>query len=483
MAAAEMAPMCRVGGLADATTGLATTLARLGCEVIVAIPRHERWRSLEGPNTLSLDVEPWIGPAVARFGRIEDRLCVAVIDVPGIERPHPYNDPRTGLGWEDNDERFLAFSNAAAELALELEVDVAHLHDWHAAAATAWLADRVPTVLSVHNLAYQGQTDRDWVGRLGACGPSFEHDGCVNPLAGGIRLADRIVAVSPAYAAETRRAATGAGLDAILRSRGSDYFGIRNGIDVERWDPATDAHLPVQYDALHVDGKAYVRRALCDEAGFAPTDEPIVGMVCRLVEQKGVDVALEVAGQLRGLGARLVLMGRGDPAIEAAAARAAECDDRVAYLPTTDEALAHLVVAGSDLLLVPSRFEPCGLTPMEAMRCGTIPVVTPVGGLRDIVIDASADPVLGNGFIAPATDAVGVSLALARAVRVLEDDARRTAIRRNGMIADWSWRTPAMAYLDVYEELLDNASASAADMTAVTSSRISDLALEGAPAS
>jgi starch synthase len=151
------------------------------------------------------------------------------------------------------------------------------------------------------------------------------------------------------------------------------------------------------------------------------------------------------------------------------------------YLDTTDERLAHLVVAGSDLLLVPSRFEPCGLTPMEAMRCGTIPVVTPVGGLRDTVIDASADPVLGNGFIAPAADAGGVALALSRASRAVEDPARRATIQRNGMIADWSWRTPAIGYLDLYEELASEASADV--ITAVTSSRISGRALEGAPAS
>jgi starch synthase len=484
MASAEMAPVCRVGGLADATTGLATALARLGCEVIVAIPRHERWPSLEGPNTLSLDVEPWAGPAVARFGQLEERLCVAVLDTPGMERPHPYNDPRTGLGWEDNDERFLAFSNAAASLALELEVDVVHVHDWHAAGATAWLAGRIPTVLSIHNLVYQGQAARSWLDRLGQRSDAFDVDGCTNPLAGGIRLADRIVAVSPAYALETRREPNGAGLDGLLRERGPAYAGIRNGIDVERWDPANDPHLPVQFDALHVDGKAYVRRALCDLAGFEPDDEPVIGMVCRLVDQKGVDIALDVAEQLRGIGARLVIQGRGDPALESAAREVAARDERVAYLETTDEATAHLVVAGSDMLLVPSRFEPCGLTPMEAMRCGTIPVVSPVGGLRDTVIDASADPVRGNGFIAPAADSVGVALALSRAVRLLGDPDRQAAIRRNGMIVDWSWRTPALAYLDIYEELaFDRSSASLADMTDATRSRISGRALETAPAS
>ncbi len=495
MASAELSPLCRVGGLAEVTAGLSAGLTRLGADVTVVIPGYEPWPELEVIASWPLDVPAWVGGATAVLTESDDLGSVVLIDLPGLARAHPYNDETTGHGWDDNDRRFLGFSAAVAALAIRLQPDIVHLHDWHTAAAAAWLPPEQAVVLTIHNLVYQGQADRRWVEHLGSVGDAFDLDQATNPLAGGIALADRVVTVSPAYATETRRPAFGAGLDDLLRQRGGRYSGIRNGIDVERWDPSTDPYLPAPFDALDLTGKDRCRQRLAELAGFDDTGldsggdaSPIIGMVCRLVDQKGVDIALEVAGQLRGLGARFVLVGRGEPGLEAAATALAERNDRVAYLRTSDEATAHLLMAGSDLLLVPSRFEPCGLTPMEAMRCGTIPVVSPVGGLRDTIIDASADGVLGNGFIAPAIDAVGISLAVGRAVRALDDPARRAAIQRNGMTTDWSWRAPAAAYLDLYADVLAERAASPAMasfdvITASTSSRISGLAFEGAPAS
>lgn len=454
-ATAELSPLCRVGGLADAASGLVAALRRAGAAVTVVVPDYDGTPSMIEQRAEPLDVPDWAGPAVARWGTVEGVGEVVAVRTRGIRRSHPYNQPGSGLGWEDNDTRFLGFSAAVAELARRIRPDVLHLNDWHTAAATAWSPEGLPVVLTVHNLAYQGETSRVWLDRLGERWVPFAHMRHCNPLAGGIALADRVVAVSPTYAAETRRPGRGAGLDELLRSRGRAYVGIRNGIDVDRWDPETDPFLPAHFSATDLSGKDRCRAELLRLAGLPDVPgEPVVGLVCRFVEQKGIDTTLQVAAQMRGVSARLVLMGRGEADLEEAAVAAWAADPmRVSYLRDSAESLAHLVLAGSDLLLVPSRFEPCGLTPMEAMRCGTIPVVTPVGGLRDSVVDASGNEAYGNGFIAPACDSVGVSLALSRAIRSWSDPARRAAIRRAGMMADWSWRTPARAYLDVYEEL------------------------------
>jgi starch synthase len=486
LASAELSPLCRVGGLADATAGLAVALRRAGVHVDVVVPDHDGTPGLVVDRTECLDVPSWAGPATARFGRVSGFGEVVVLETRGIRRPHPYNHPLTGEGWGDNDRRFLGFSAGVAALAERLAPDVVHLHDWHAAAAAAWTPADLPVVLTIHNLAYQGHAPLPWLERMGERARHFAHHGTCNPLAGAISLADRVVAVSPTYAAETRRSPVGAGLEELLRARGRDYVGIRNGIDLDRWDPMTDPYLPAPFSWDEPAGKSASRDALLRHAGLtAGPDEPVIGMVCRFVEQKGVDTALALAEQLRGVGARLVLMGRGDPALEAAAAAAWASDPvRIGYLRETAEDLAHLVMAGSDLLLVPSRFEPCGLTPMEAMRYGTIPVVSPVGGLRDSVIDASGNEATGNGFVAPAADAVGMSLALSRAVRAWSDPVRRRAIRRAGMTADWSWRAPAAAYADIYDEVCSASTrASFAPATARTSSRISAGAFDGAPAS
>jgi starch synthase len=487
-ATAELSPLCRVGGLADAAAGLVTALRRSGVQVDVVVPDHDGAPELVVDRVEPIDVPHWAGPAEARHGRLPGFGEVVVVRTRGIRRPHPYNQPATGIGWEDNDRRFLGFSAAVAALATSWSPDVLHLNDWHTAAATAWCPADLPVVLTVHNLAYQGETSRRWLDRMGDRWVHFSHGGTANPLAGGVALADRVVAVSPSYAAETRRPRMGAGLDELLRSRGRSYCGIRNGIDVERWDPLVDPYLPAAYSWDDMGGKQICRAELLHRAGLPDVpDEPVIGMVCRFVDQKGVDIALSLASQVRGVGGRMVLMGRGESALEEAAVAAWTADPmRLGYLRDTSEELAHLVMAGSDLLLVPSRFEPCGLTPMEAMRYGTIPVVTPVGGLRDSVVDASGNELDGNGFVAPAADVVGVSLAVSRAVRSWSDPTRRAAIRRAGMTADWSWRSPARSYRALYDEVCADAPSAAASLsraTADTSSRMSAGAFEGAPAS
>lgn len=456
-ATAELSPLSRVGGLADASAGLVAALRRSGVRVTLVVPDHDGCPTLRGVRERTVAAPAWVGPAVARTGTLDGIGEVTAVSFESMQRPHPYNDPETGLGWADNDHRYLGFSAVVAALATELRPDVVHLNDWHTAAAVAWLPDDVTSMLTIHNLVYQGDCDTDWQRHLGPQADVFGHHGRCNPMAGGIRLADRVVAVSPAYAIETRHPSGGAGLHELLRERGANYVGIRNGIDIDRWDPATDPFLPAPFSAEDLSGKRICREVLCDLVGLwghGLDHEPIIGVLSRFVDQKGIDIACGLAAKLAGIGARMVLMGRGEPHHEAMARQVvAAHPDRVAYLARSEEELAHVVVGGSDLLVVPSRFEPCGLTPMEAMRCGTVPVVNPVGGLRNTVIDADADRVRGNGFIAPAPDEVGMWLALSRAVRAYNDPSRWAALQRRGMCTDWSWRVPAEHYRELYDEL------------------------------
>jgi starch synthase len=323
-------------------------------------------------------------------------------------------------------------------------------------------------VFTIHNLAYQGWADRRWLGALGPRAAAFEHRGDCNPMAGAIRLADAVVAVSPTYATEILRPETGEGLHPITTEHAARIVGIRNGIDTARWNPATDPLLPVPYSAEDLRGRAHAAAALRRLAGFV--DElpdghpdrhghgtPVIGLVARMAAQKGVDVAIGLAPLLESLPARMVIVGDGDPALVARARQAAEAHPgRVSYLPF-DERTAHLVAAGADVMLVPSRFEPCGLTQMEAMAYGAVPVVNGVGGLRDTVVDDDRHPGRGTGFVADVADPAHLVDALHRALRARRDDRRWQAIRRRGMTADWSWRLPADAYGRLYRSVASGA--------------------------
>jgi starch synthase len=309
-------------------------------------------------------------------------------------------------------------------------------------------------VLTIHNLAYQGTTTGDWLKSFKRRPDAYDWNGDVNPLAGAIALADRVVTVSPRFAIESLQPETSFGLSAPLRARGNAFRGILNGIDTDVWDPATDPHLSLHYDMNSTGRKRELGRLLVEELGWEANSEPLIGMVTRLTDQKGVDIALETVSALEDVGARMVLLGSGDRAL-ADAARQVESrfGDRFVFRDGYDEALAHRIFGGSDLYLMPSRFEPSGLTQMQAMRYGTIPVVTDVGGLHDTVIDAGDFPDEGTGFVASEVTGPALVDALARAVRALRSSRQREAISRRGMSRDWSWRAPAGLYGDLYTEI------------------------------
>lgn len=453
-ATTEFAPLVKVGGLSEASAGLTGVLRSMGATVEVVMPDYgliELRDEIEQP----LDHLPsWSPPVVARRGWTANSEQITLLSFPGSKRSHPYVDPATGEGWDNNSHYFMIVAAALAQLAVVRVPDVVHCNDWHTAVAIGRLPAGMASVLTVHNLSHQGTADPAWAAHIGVHGPAFVEKGEFNALAGGISLADRVVMVSESYAAEAIQEETGFGLHKRLVARGSDLIGIRNGIDLGLWDPSSDPLLPYNYDQRDLTGKELCRKELLSLTELTEDKGPVLGVVARLDHQKGIDLALSLAPFLENLRARLVIIGSGSTEL-ARLTRSAQArfPDRVHVFDGYDERLAHLVVAGSDMLLVPSRFEPCGLTQMQAMTCGTIPVVTDVGGLRDTVLDTDRYQRAGTGYVADSATSLSLLDAVHRATRGWSNARRRSAIQRRGMTADWSWAAPARRHMQLYEEL------------------------------
>lgn len=476
-ASAELAPLARVGGLAEAASGLIREFRSRTAhhndtpsdvDIDVILPDYGGAR-LADEQEWELDVPWWVGGATARSGSHPMLGPITLVHVPGMDRPHPYIDPG-GQGWLDNDHRFMSFSAAVAALADRTQPDIVHLNDWHTAAATGFINSPIPVVLTIHTLGYQGIMPAGWLPHFGPRADAFMWYDVASPLAGGIRLADRVIAVSPNYAREIVTPEAGMGLHLVLADKGDRLVGIRNGIDTTLWNPTTDPHLAANYDADNRQGKQDCRQQLMTEAGWddpaSPNQAkvPIAAVVSRLVEQKGMDLLADVARFLPDLPVRLAILGSGSRAIaDRLHAVAAANPDWIWFTEDYDEALAHRLFAGSDLFIMPSRFEPCGLAQMQAMAYGSIPVVTDVGGLHDTVIDADADRTEGTGFVSSSVDTAGLIDALHRAVRGLRHAGRRKGIQLRGMTTDWSWREPADLHLGVYRSVLAEAVGGADD--------------------
>jgi starch synthase len=455
-ATAELAPLAAVGGLAAAAAGLSRELRAEGVEIDLVMPDYGGVK-LAGEWSFELDDVPaWAAPASVRVGDHPITGHLHLVSVPGIARPHPYNRP-DGEGWPDNALRFLAFSMAVASLTRRLAPDVLHLNDWHTGATLAALDPAPPTVLSIHNLAYQGTTGGEWLARIGPRAAHFEWWGGTNPLSGAIALADAIVAVSPNYAREILTPEGGMGLDGALRARGDAVLGIVNGIDTTVWDPATDVHLVATYSASDLAGREVQRKALLDRFGW-PDDGALLGaMVTRLTHQKGVDLLLPLVRLLHEVPARLAIVGSGDPSLAGQLTALADAHPgSLVFIDAYDEGLAHQMFAGSDVFVMPSRFEPCGLTQLQAMRYGSVPIVTAVGGLLDTVVDLDASPRTGTGVFAARAESVDVLSALFRAQRRLANKRSLAAIRRRMMSIDWSWEGPARQHVELYERLSES---------------------------
>lgn len=451
-ASAEAAPIARVGGLAEAAAGLIRSLRSTpDVELVVVLPDYGGVL-LDDEIEYPLTLPEWAMPASVRRGSADELGEVHLVSVPGMARPHPYVD-ETGEGWSDNDARFFAFSAAIAAIVDREQPDLVHLNDWHTGMALAWVD--IPSVYTIHTLGYQGHADIGWLRAIDTDrATAYDRYGTLNPAAGAIALADRVIAVSPTYADEILDPARSSGLHTVLAAKGDALRGIRNGIDTELWNPLTDPYIAANYGPSDLERKAETAAMLYERVGWVHDDLPLLGMVTRLVEQKGIDLVLGVVPYLERMGARLIMLGSGEERLSLwARALAEEHSEHFAFIEGYDLEVAHQIFAGADLFCMPSRFEPCGLAQMQAMAYGTIPVVTPVGGLVDTVVDHDVSPATGTGFSAVTIDTSGMLDALHRALASWRSKSRRRKLQKRGMGIDWSWDEPTEQHLELYRQI------------------------------
>lgn len=448
----EVAPFSKTGGLGEVLGALPAHQRAAGIAARVVTPRYgfidpARHALVRRPDPLTVHLG---GQAFAATLWETPDGHVILVDVPGLlDRPHPYGDDHGE--YADNPLRFAVFCRVAADLGLE--ADLVHLHDWQAGLCGLYLAGRRPLVHTIHNLAYQGVCDLGWATRLDVPPAKLSYEGLefhgqLNLMKAGLTSADRLTTVSPRYAEEVRSEPGGQGLSGLFHYRRADLVGILNGLDIEAWNPATDPALPAHYDARAPEGKDICRRALLDEVGLDDAGGPVIGVVARAAWQKGLDLVADAAGALAGLDARVVILTDGDPFLVDRLRWAAGRHPRTFALRTAfDEGLARRIYAGADFVLVPSRFEPCGLTQMIGMRYGAVPVVRETGGLADTVRDGET----GLSFFDPTPAALAE--AVRRAAALYRDGDGYAAVRARAMATDWSWAGPVRAYRALYEEL------------------------------
>jgi starch synthase len=470
--ASEIYPLIKTGGLADVAGALPGALAREGVATRTLTPGYPAiLAKLETAAPARAYPVLFGGPARVLAASAAG-LDLFVLDAPHLyERPgNPYLGP-DGLDWPDNAQRFAALARVGADIAKGaipgFVPDVVHAHDWQGALAPAYLhydgGARPGAILTIHNLAFQGHFPAALLGELGLPAHALSIHGVeyfegVGFLKAGLQFADRITTVSPTYAREIMTPQFGMALDGLLRARAGDVEGIVNGIDDTVWNPATDPHLAQNYSALRIDMRPRNKTALQQRFALtASAETPLFGVVSRLTSQKGLDLLIAALPELLDRGAQLAVLGAGEKALEQRFAAAAFAyKGAVGCAFAYDEALSRLMQAGSDFIVVPSRFEPCGLTQLYALRYGATPLVARVGGLADTIIDAN-EAALGAGvatgiqFSPP--DAAALAYALERALALFRDVATMRRMRLNGMRADVSWRGPAKRYAAIYRAL------------------------------
>jgi starch synthase len=474
--AAEIYPLVKTGGLADVVAALPVALAARGLDVRILLPGMPT--ILNGVTDLKrvIRIGPAFGAAVItlRLGRLpESGLLAYVIDAPFLYRRdgNPYLGP-DGCDWRDNHRRFallgwVAAHLAAGELDRHWRPEVVHAHDWHAGLAPAYIAQNpalsTATVFTIHNLSFRGLFPLDYHHDLGlqisgANQSGIEFHGQLSFMKAALVHAKRVNAVSPTYAREICTQEFGWGLDGVLRGRGNDLSGILNGVDYSVWDASSNPALARNYSPERLRGKMVCKLRLQKDLGFAPRAKaPLFAIVSRLTSQKGMDLVLGALPTLLAEGAQLVAIGSGEADIEAAFRAAATAHPAAVSVHLGyDEALSHRIMAGADILLVPSRFEPCGLTQLYALRYGTLPLVRRVGGLADTVVDTTPETLkagIANGFSFDDSSSRKLAARISKACAFYRDAATWQHLQQYGMAQNFSWDDSAMRYEALYRSI------------------------------
>ncbi len=475
--AAEVFPWVKTGGLGDVIAALPPALARAQADVRLLLPGYPPLRDALRKPRVTARLGSAFGAATVEIHRGQLPgldLPVYLVDAPYLyDRPgNPYLTPARA-DWPDNPRRFGLLGWVAAHLGCgdierDWRADVLHAHDWHAGLACAHLAlhpgPRPATVFTVHNLAFVGEFDPVQLPELQLPRSTFapeglEFHGRGSFMKAGLYYADQLSTVSPTYAREIQTSAFGCGFEGLLQRRAPVLAGILNGVDNAVWNPATDPHLEAHYDAADLSGKARVKEALQRSLGLRVDPQRLlVGVVTRLAYQKGVDLLVQAMRTLAAEGVQLALLGSGDPPLERQLTQlAADLPEAVSINFGYDDAASHRIIAGADVVAVPSRYEPCGLTQLYGLRYGSLPVVHAVGGLADTVIDANeanlvADRATGFSFV-NATEAA-LHATLHRAQRLFADTARWQQVMRRAMAQDFSWDEAAARYLELFRQVM-----------------------------
>ena len=474
---AEAQPLAKSGGLADVSRALPMALRQQGLDVRILLPGYPcAIRQLKSPR-IEANLSSLLGGESATL--ISGQLPGSDVPVWLVHAPSLFSragglyQDDNGTDWADNAQRFAFFARVATEIAtghlLDWQPDIVHANDWHTGLIPLLLSmeagPKPATIFTIHNLAFQGNFPRDVLPLIGLSEGLFTTDGVefygqVSYLKAAIRYSDKITTVSPTYAGEILSPALGCGLDGILRDRGQNFTGILNGIDTELWDPAIDHYLPQLYSARDISGKRVCKAELQREFGLEVSLEtPLIGFVSRLTHQKMADVIRDVVPSIIEFGAQFVLVGEGDPALEAAfedlgRQYPSKAGIQIGYA----ESLAHRLQAGADILLAPARFEPCGLTQLYASRYGTIPIVRRTGGLADTVTDLTVEALsdrTATGFVFENNNLAELRNVIDRALTLYREPLAWRRLQLQGMARDFSWDTSAAKYAALYCDLTD----------------------------
>jgi starch synthase len=491
----EAVPFAKTGGLADVTGSLSDVLSKLGHQVKVILPKYQVVDE-SAFNLKEVNVDLPEIPLGEKKEKIRLKSCqlpdskveyLFVVNDNYYKRDELYKDKVTGFDYGDNDERFILFVRGTLEVlkTLNWQPDIVHANDWQSALIPAYLKTlyagdpffaKTATVFTIHNLAYQGNFPKDSFVKIGVARDlfyptsPFEFWGNVNFLKVGISYADLVSTVSERYAVEIQSSSEfGYGLEGVLRTRNADLYGIVNGVDYEEWSPEKDKFIPYRYSREDLFGKEKNKRILLKKCnlpqstggGWSRTskDVPLIGMISRLADQKGFDVLAEVSDKLLTLELKMVLLGTGDEKYHKLFRQLAKkYPEKISVNLRFDEPFAHLIEAGADMFLMPSRYEPCGLNQLYSLKYGTVPIVRETGGLADTIQDYNPDTGEGTGLVFKNYDSDELLEAVKRALRVYRNSEVWTKLVKDGMQKDFSWQASAKKYEDLYKKALQKQS-------------------------